>query len=130
MKRVKKMNWKTFLFFLYRNEIFVLRLITYGSKKIFRCLTWKNEKRLAKSETKAPSEGLPTGKKKSTLGRYVPILVGSGVLGLFIVKRVHPDYRKPGKEASNWEVGHKFRSFAKVFPHTAFLLSCLPPLPH
>ncbi|KAK6644924.1 hypothetical protein RUM43_001200 [Polyplax serrata] len=84
------------------------RLLAYGGNKIFRYLMWKHERRLAKTAMDVTKDGLAPVKKRSFLRRYVSILVGSGMLGFFIIKRVHPDYRKPGKEASNWEVGDTF----------------------
>lgn len=97
---------------------FDYRLVAYGSNRIFRYLIWKHEKRLISHSLKTPKERCTDVKKKSFIRRCVPVLVGSGVFGLFIVSRVHPDYRKPGKEAAKWEVsilGICIRSL--IFPY-------------
>ncbi|EEB14130.1 hypothetical protein Phum_PHUM283360 [Pediculus humanus corporis] len=69
---------------------------------------WKHEKRLGTSvKSNVSTENGFQVERKSFFKKYVSILVGSGVLGFFIVRRVHPDYRKPGIEASNLEVKEK-----------------------
>ncbi|KAL0281225.1 UNVERIFIED_CONTAM: hypothetical protein PYX00_002276 [Menopon gallinae] len=81
------------------------RLITLGTTRVTRYLLWKHEKRLASiASQEGANEVRSAGKKRSLMKKYVPITVGIGLLGLYISRRIRPEYRKPGSEAKQWEI--------------------------
>lgn len=86
-------------------ELLRYRLITLGTSRVTRYLLWKHEKRLSSTSSAESANEVPsTGKKRSLMKKYVSVTVGIGLLGLYISRRIRPEYRKPGSEAKQWEV--------------------------